>query len=439
MRFKIITLVLFVAGCTSILSPQQKFKLTGTALPERDSAIVDVDFTGPAAAAGSPYLAASNWKARWSSAADSATFSSTVNSVSVDFADRKMQLNLSGNIPSSDEMVRRYWTILFNPPDDSTEPPQVISFAPNAVLLPSSTAKDCKNSQTDQKPYFCPPSPGQTPDLSFTGNFLVAGGTKPIYSFSVQGNLVSSTQVWSFYPGISTDIEINQNLQPPNNRTRFDPDSITAGLSFTRIFPVQKKRLYGIDLQLGLPGGEFSRTDPSSNIIASAMGSFVFNALQSQTHKSLYATLYPLLGLEAGHNLMKPNQINGVPVNFANYNGIFRGVIGADAVLATASPDRTANVFAVTGSYRVRLPALDEPSENSLHQTTIVDLTTKARNWVEVDITYAPWSFKYASLIAKYQYGSLPPMFNLVDHKFTLGLTLQAVQSRKPGVAPPLK
>ncbi len=145
--------------CSSILSPQQKFKLTGTALPERDSAIVDVDFTGPAAAAGSPYLAASNWKARWSSAADSATFSSTVNSVSVDFADRKMQLNLSGNIPSSDEMVRRYWTILFNPPDDSTEPPQVISFAPNAVLLPSSTAKDCKNSQTDQNLLTAPGAP----------------------------------------------------------------------------------------------------------------------------------------------------------------------------------------------------------------------------------------------------------------------------------------
>jgi hypothetical protein len=438
MRFKI-ALVLFVAGCTSILSAQEKFKLTGTAVPERDSAVVDVDFTGPAPAAGSPYLAAGNWKPRWSSAADSATVLSTVNLVSVDLADRKIQLHLSGNVPSSDEMARRYWTILFNPPDDSTEAPQVISFAPNAALLPSPIAKDCKNPQADKKPYFCPPSPGQTPDLSFTGNFLVAGGTKPIYTFSMKGNLVASTQVWTFYPGISTDIEINQNLQPPNNRTRFDPDSITAGLSFTRIIDIQKWRLYGIDLQLGLPSGEFSRSDPSSNIVVSAMGSFVFNALQSQTHKSLYATLYPLLGFEAGHNLMKPNQINSVPVNFANYNGIFRGLIGADAVVAAASPDRTANVFAITGSYRVRLPALDEPFENSLHQTTIVDLTTKARNWVEADITYAPWSFQYASLIAKYQYGSLPPMFNLVDHKFTLGLTLQAVQSRKPGAAPPLK
>ena len=49
-------------------------------------------------------------------------------------------------------------------------------------------------------------------------------------------------------------------------------------------------------------------------------------------------------------------------------------------------------------------------------------------------MNYAPWKFKYLSLNAKYEYGELPPLLYLVDHQFTIGFTLQAVQSRKPGL-----
>lgn len=431
-------LVLFLGGSASLLTAQQKFSLTGTAVPEPGQAVVDVNYTGPAPDAASPYLGKDNWKARWRSSENTGAVAVRVDSVSLDTETHKIRLHLIGKLPPGGDLRGVFWTILFSPPDSSTDLPQVISFVPSAAHS-TTVARDCKNPQADRKPAFCPPPPGQTPDLSFTGSFLAAGGTKPIYAFSVKGTVVSSHTVATFHPGIAADIEINQNLQPPNNRTRFDPDSITAGLSFTRIFAVQKSRLYGIDLQFGLPSGEFSRTDPSSNIIVSGMSSFVLKAWQSQAHKSLYATLYPLLGFEAGHNLNKPSQINGAPVNFANYNGIFRGLAGGDLTVAVASPDRTANVFAVTGSYRVRLPAMDEPFEKSIHQITTVDLTTKARNWVEGDLNYAPWAFKYLSLNLKYQYGSLPPMFNLVDHKVTVGLTLQAVQSRKPSTGSPLQ
>jgi hypothetical protein len=89
------------------------------------------------------------------------------------------------------------------------------------------------------------------------------------------------------------------------------------------------------------------------------------------------------------------------------------------------------NTFSLTGSYRVRLPAFEEPEVRTLHQVTTVDLTTKARHWVEADANYAPWSFKFLAITAKYQYGELPPLFKLVDHCFTLGLTLQASQPHK--------
>jgi hypothetical protein len=100
------------------------------------------------------------------------------------------------------------------------------------------------------------------------------------------------------------------------------------------------------------------------------------------------------------------------------------------------SNDKTAitpstDALTITGTYRVRLPAFDEPFVETMHQVTTVTETTKARNWLEGDINYAPWSFKYLTLTAKYQYGELPPMFNFVDHAFTLGITFHAVQSNK--------
>jgi hypothetical protein len=42
--------------------------------------------------------------------------------------------------------------------------------------------------------------------------------------------------------------------------------------------------------------------------------------------------------------------------------------------------------------------------------------------------------FLKSSLTAKNEYGELPPLFTLVDHQFTVGFTLQAVQSGKPGL-----
>jgi len=78
-------------------------------------------------------------------------------------------------------------------------------------------------------------------------------------------------------------------------------------------------------------------------------------------HPSLYATLYPFMALEVGENLSKPATIEKVPVNWANYNAIMRGVLGADAALGTATPNGKGSMvstFSLTGSYRVRLPGI---------------------------------------------------------------------------------
>jgi len=85
--------------------------------------------------------------------------------------------------------------------------------------------------------------------------------------------------------------------------------------------------------------------------------------------------------------------------------------------LGTATPNGKGSMVSnilLTGSYRVRLPAFDEPEVRTLHQITTIDMTTKARIGLEGDINYAPWSFQISAITGKYQYGELPPLFKLV-------------------------
>ena len=224
------------------------------------------------------------------------------------------------------------------------------------------------------------------------------------------------------------------------HRTRFDPDSISAGFAVTDLVtfdhdnPILKKPLLrGMRFQAQLPEGEFSRIDPSSSIIASGLATFDFRPWHPASHSSLYGTLYPFLGMEAGRNLNRPRVVEMIPVDLSHYQGIVRGYMGVDATLAMASASRQSNIFAITGTYRVRIPAIDEPFFETLHQVTTVSLTTKARHWIEADLSYTLPSWKYLALSGQYQYGELPPFFPFVNHKFTIGFTIQAVQSKAPG------
>jgi len=465
-------LVLLILACCAVAWPaEDKFKLKDSAELERTTPVtVDVDYTGTLPPAPNPYLTESSWKVFWSSEPGSPIHVSDVVKIESDVTSQKIRLHITGNAP----LAGASWTVLFNTTGPPYLIPQVIPVAfknqssateaqqpapanPSAIQGNQAATsagpavnvplkKSCDNKMQKDKPAFCPVNAKETPDISVTASFLAAGGTKPIYALSLKGTLQGTSHPLGFHPGVSTDIEINQNVKPPVNSTAFDPDSIVAGLAFTHFKailykdPLQDGQKYkdhmflGVNFKLGLPNGEFSKSDPSSNIVFNPAARFVLNSWQPKSLPSLFATLYPFLALELGENLSKPASIQKVPVNLSHYNAITRGVLGTDAVLATATPDGKGNMvnsFSLTGTYRVRLPAFDEPEVRTIHQVTTVDLSTKARHWVEADINYAPWSFKYLTVTAKYQYGELPPLFKLVDHSFTLGLTLQASQTSK--------
>ena len=427
MRSNPLFATLILLSWVAAAAAQDGFKLVGTAEFNRTApATVDVEYTGAAApAADSPYLDASNWKVYWT-AAGGQVHVAGVASVSADTMFQALMLHLTGDVPP---LSTTTWKVLFTAQGAAVEMPQLIAGTP----LPHPPAQPGQPSVAAAKkqPFFSPPPAGKTPDITLTGSFQAAGGSKPIYALELKGTLQSPRAAAGFHPAVATDIAINENKKPPTNTTSFNPDSITAGLAFDRVFAVQRASLYGVIVQMGLPNGEFSASDPSSTILFNPAASLVLNSWQPRAHKLVYATLYPYFALEAGRNLSKPSSIGKTPVNFSNYNNIVRTVLGADAAYMVASPDGKGNIFSLTGTYRVRLPEFAEPQVRTLHQTTAITLGTNARHWFEGDLNYSPWSFKYLALTGKYQYGELPPLFKLVDHSFSIGFTLQASQSVK--------
>ncbi len=446
-------------GCIALSSitalAQTPFKLTGV-IPQRSPNVaLNVNYQGTfPVATGAPYKNPIFWRVWFTPiGADKAT---EVDVVGVTIAEdaqgralHKLVLTLRGSVPGPQNAMTSGWRAQFSPDKSFGIEGNQWDFTVNQTPQASPigvkpAAKSCDNKPPDAVPYLCPTPSGGSPDLSFSGTFTSAGGSKPLYQFELLGGLYAHKDLGDalarFRPGFTTKTEINQNSSTPNSRTTFDPDSVTAGFAFQRLryFRNAPFDLYGIQFDETLPGGEFTRKDPTSNIVVSSSAQFILRPF-SQRGSLLYGTLYPLIGVEVGHNLNKPRMMDSVAVDLSNYNAIVRGVGGANATFARKSKDYKSDVWSVTASYLVRLPATNEPLVKTIHEVTTVQLTDRARHWIEVDSNISPWSFKYLAITAKYQYGELPPAFKFVNNSFSIGLTLKAIQSNKPNASgPPL-
>lgn len=420
---------------------QNTFSLTGIVPQQGPPTALLVNYSGPYPANPSPYLDKKAWRV-WvtrpgQSKAEEINVDAAAQAVdSQGFRLGKLSLTLSGDIPAAEKFPKSTWRAQFSPDKASGIEGTEFDFVPASGANQTPLNSGCDPKSTAH--YFCAPASGATPDFSLSGTFTAAGGTKPLYQFQLQGGVYTETEyhaLWGFRPGVTTNTQINQDATTPVNRTTFDPDSITAGIAFQKLKVFEKPvaDLSGIQFDETLPGGEFTRKDPTSNIIVTSTALFALRPFTAPGHLT-YGTLYPVMGMEVGKNLNRPRELDSIPVDLSHYNAIVRGVLGANASIARKSSDKSTDVLSLVGTYRVRLPVHDEPLVKTLHQVTTVELTTRARHWIEVDGSVTPWSFKYLALTAKYQYGELPPAFNFVDHSFTLGLTLKAVQSNKPNV-----
>ncbi len=98
------------------------------------------------------------------------------------------------------------------------------------------------------------------------------------------------------------------------------------------------------------PGGDFSRSDPSSNIIFRSSALLAINPIQKRGVPA-YGKIYPLLAIERGKNLNRPSMLAKTTVDLGHYDAIFRGVLGADALCGVVSEDdKSTDVFTISAT-----------------------------------------------------------------------------------------
>ncbi len=207
-----------------------------------------------------------------------------------------------------------------------------------------------------------------------------------------------------------------------------DPDSLAFGVEFQQATKIDSKPLGITDIFFReTPKFEADRNFRNVNLVGDFRMHFISDNLAGTIGRVSY-DIVPFFGIELGKNLKSP-------VDEADGNGIARPLIGANlfANLYTWSAGQNEYAKALTFEtlYERRWPltgevALDDDDDGN---PVGLQISRKPHDYVKSSLTFdfaRNFGFK-----ASYEYGSLPPLFKLVDHKFSLGLVFKGVFARK--------
>ena len=267
-------------------------------------------------------------------------------------------------------------------------------------------------------------------DLYLFGSFLAGAGTKPLFVIDAKANWMWTRGSWDL--GINSAISANAGAQTPVDRSRIDPDSITAAFSVQRILPWHARGIQGFALNLQPLAGQFSRKTAASDILGAAQVKLVPKPWFGPVR---WVAVYPSVGYEGGHNLNQPTTLFKQAVNLSGWNIVSRAVVGITGEYYWLSKSPTADDtyrFTIDASYQSRILFSPEPfvtvaDSKGLAVNTVI-LGRHPRPEAEARIT---WNFsKLMGLQIQYKYGSLPPLFQFVDHQATVGLTFKAKRSQ---------
>jgi hypothetical protein len=206
-----------------------------------------------------------------------------------------------------------------------------------------------------------------------------------------------------------------------------DADALAAALAFTKRVNVNSSWLFGRKYTITPLKGQFSRDTFVADGVTSAQ-------LQLNLQPIAHAlTLYPQLGYELGHAIRRPPTISDQPVDLHEWNWIVRaytGIMGQWTVFKANAADTDWYYVTVIGAYAARFLAQPEPFvENAISDGKRVKVVTVRRNTRHTAEAEFDWNvMKYTSVSLKYKYGAEAPLFKLVDHQWTLGVTLKAAQ-----------
>src|ERR1035441_470480 len=258
-------------------------------------------------------------------------------------------------------------------------------------------------------------------DIYLFGSFLAGNSTKPLYTIDAKLAWVPEIKESGYFFGVQSTLSTNANSNPPVDRSRIDPDSITAALAL-------QHRFSEISIDINPLRGEFSRKYPASDIVTA--GTLKWISHPAYGHGQAFV-FYPFVGYELGKNLNTPRMLFKQPVDLSHYDRITRGVFGARSAfllfkksVAADSPYR----FAIQGDYTGRVLFAPEPFVTSgysgSNHISLVSVRENTRHYLECGITYNVNDL--LGIEAKYKFGSLPPLFEFIDHQVVIGLTFKS-------------
>jgi hypothetical protein len=273
--------------------------------------------------------------------------------------------------------------------------------------------------------------------LYFFGSALFGVSTKPLYVIDAKADIRFEVGQPSWYIGGKGTFEGNQDADTPVSESRVDPDSVTASLTLNHSFVPHgspgsfKHRLSQVAIEIDPVGGEFSRKYPASDIVST--GSIRWTSFVTRigpADKRTWFALYPQLGYEVGKNLNQPHTLFKQPVELSGWNTIARFAPEAVAelyVFKSKVTDTDLYRFSFDGTYESRILFAEEPFVTTvLVGTDIVKTTTLLKGTRhEVETTANLNLTRLFSFSVKYEFGSLPPLFQFVDHQVTFGFTFK--------------
>ncbi|MEQ1764526.1 MAG: hypothetical protein ABL984_15455 [Pyrinomonadaceae bacterium] len=205
-----------------------------------------------------------------------------------------------------------------------------------------------------------------------------------------------------------------------------DPDALDFGVKFQNPTKLLPKNFLKIERLFFTESAKFEadRDFGNVNLIADVRMRIVSKLL---THKRF--NIVPFVGLEVGRNLKSP-------LPEARHISIARPLAGARLFSLIYKRDKEDGGYqkAVTFEtiYERRWPLTQEiviADEDDDGNPIGGRVTRVPRDWIKSTLTYD--FAKNFGFSLSYEYGSLPPTFKLVDHKFSLGLVFKGVFERK--------
>jgi hypothetical protein len=250
------------------------------------------------------------------------------------------------------------------------------------------------------------------------GGINAAAGVKPTFNIDSFIDWRPSLNGFTVNAAVKTD-----------NRKKVDPDSFTVKLGYVRLLGATGHststgpHFDGVAIKLLPAGTEFDRKRRNLNFVASPLVIFPFHAYSTDAQTGNVLRVWNLslrFGAEVGNNFRNSLDENGFGgfarlLGGATNNLIFRKALSFDRI-------------SLTSDYEARLPNQAELFSDSTikvngEDTPVFRTSRQTRHHLTNDLNFM--INEYWGFAVKHEYGSLPPVFNLVDHKVSIGLTFK--------------